>query len=172
MRYPFCPFKGLPFGPMPHAILLRMNARLNGWLITGVVASLGLIACGPKGLSTSGYLAGQKAIDAINRVFEYREKGAMYYEPRFLDAQKAVSEIPAIDDASPEGQFKMEASTCVTILQVYRLHLENDARRSRNRETKAEGEMADYETNQKYYEAAKCVRDLPPLLSRLSQSKR
>jgi hypothetical protein len=139
-------------------------------MAVGLAVSLWSVACtrGPKGLSGPGYLAAQRAIDAINRAYEYREKGAMYYEPRFLDAQRSVSEIPSLDDASPEGQFKMEAKTCVSTLEIYRLKLETDALESQNRRTKAEAAMADYELKQSYYEAAKCVRDLPGLLNRLA----
>jgi hypothetical protein len=150
---------------------LHIQRRALGVCI--IIAALGSpIACtrGPKGLNGPGYLAAQKAIDAINRAYEYREKGAMYYEPRLLDAQRSVSEIPATDDARPEGQFKTEAKTCVSILQIYRLKLETDALESQNRRTKAEAAMADYELKQSYYEAAKCVRDLPAVLSRLADA--
>jgi hypothetical protein len=120
----------------------------------------------PKRLSGPGYLASQKAVDAINRAYEYRDEGEVRYDPRFLDAQRAVSEIPSLDDASPEELFKTETTTCLLLLKGYRLQLESKARGG----TKAEAAMADYEMNQSYYETTKCVRSLPGELSRLASA--
>ena len=51
--------------------------------------------CGPKGLSRPTYLATKKAVGAIERANEYRDDGALLYEPRFLDVERAVDELAA-----------------------------------------------------------------------------
>jgi hypothetical protein len=127
-----------------------------------LVATFGFVACGKKGMSDAGYLAAQKAIDAITRAYEYRDNGPLYYEPRLLDAQKAVSGIPVLKDEGPEFQFKMEAETCVTLLHTYRLAVETDEW--------ALGK-AGPDSGRTYYEVAKCVRDLPSVLGRLNSSE-
>lgn len=142
---------------------VRMGARMNERVAVCVVASLGLIACGPKGLSDAGYVAAQKAVDAINRAYEYRDKGAIYYEPRYLDAQRAVSDIPALDETGPEARFKGAATACVMRLEGYRLTLDLRLR--------LEDEQTKHDLDGSYYEAAKCVRDLPGVLYGLSRSR-
>jgi hypothetical protein len=113
-------------------------------------------------MSDAGYLAAQKAIDATKRAYEYRDHESMDYEPRLLDAQKAISDIPVLKNEGPEFVFKLDAGTCVSRLETYRLAVEAD--------TRSLGKPGP-DTNRAYYEVAKCVQDLPSVLGRLAPSR-
>jgi hypothetical protein len=53
-------------------------------IAAGLGIALWFTGCsgGPKRLSGPGYLASQKAVDAINRAYEYRDEGEVHYDPR------------------------------------------------------------------------------------------
>jgi hypothetical protein len=133
-------------------------------LCCAVLAFLGSISCGPKGFSPSEYQAAQAATDAIKRMYEYVDKGSIYYEERKRDAENALAAFPdAPENSIPKkALFKTSAGTCIMEISLYRTELEL-ASRPRKR-TKAEAEMADYDFKQAYYQAAKCVKELPSLL--------
>ena len=146
----------------PRDILPRMAVRI----IFCCIAALTLSACGKKGMSDAGYIASQRAIDAIARAYEYRDNFPVYYEPRLLDAQRAISDIPVLKNDGPEFLFKMEATTCTNILSLYRTHMQIDEHNLGK--TGADAIASDPEMNDIYYRVTKCVRGLSSVLSKLN----
>lgn len=81
---------------------------------------------GPKGLSRVSYAAIEKGLPALERAYEYRDAGAMAFEPRMLDAEHALDEIRAAgsknaNDASAWLIFQ----SSLALLRIYRENLES-----------------------------------------------
>ena len=85
------------------------------------------IACtrGPKGLSRPAYLATEKAVASLNRANEYRDADVLVYEPRFLDAQKAIDELAAAASKPADTSVAMIARACADELKLHRQNLDN-----------------------------------------------
>lgn len=73
-----------------------------------------LVGCGvgPKSISRSEYAAMVKAATALQRAYDYRDEARVFYDPRLLDAQKAVEDIPGSEAAGV-------ARTCLDYLAAY-----------------------------------------------------
>jgi hypothetical protein len=69
---------------------------------------------GPKRISRSEYAATEKAVTALQRAYDYRDQARVSYDPRLLDAQKAVEEIPG-KGSGPAG----DAQLCLYALEAY-----------------------------------------------------
>jgi hypothetical protein len=95
-------------------------------------AAVDQLACtrGPKGLSSTAYIATERAVDALQRVYDYRDERRELFEPRLLDAQKAVAEIPRAEPTgwtgklNPDWQVRLRAETCLNILERHRINLD------------------------------------------------
>jgi hypothetical protein len=76
--------------------LMRRDFMLSS-LPVSLLALLICASCtrGPKGLSRATYAATEKAIAAIQRANECRDDGLLIFEPRFLEAEKAVDDARA-----------------------------------------------------------------------------
>ena len=66
---------------------------------------------GPHHISHAEYDATQKAVTALQRAFDYRDEARVFYDPRLLDAQKVIEDIPGSDPAG--------AGTCLYALESY-----------------------------------------------------
>jgi hypothetical protein len=107
--------------------------------LTAVALAFALLptACtrGPKGLSPSSYAATEKVVAALERCFEYRDAGILLYEPRFLDAEKAIDDLRATEptDLSLNEIAHTAAEALKTYRdnrdRLYRLQAENDSPR-------------------------------------------
>jgi hypothetical protein len=76
-------------------------------------------------LSYPTYAGTEKAIAALNRANEYRDAGALLYEPRFLDVEKATEELAASATKPADTLVATIANTCVVELKSYREILDN-----------------------------------------------
>lgn len=84
---------------------------------------------GPKHISSPVYDALEKATATVARANEYRDAGILLYEPRFLEAEKAVDEVSRQvhdsqltgTDALTEVQVSTICYRCVSALKWYRL---------------------------------------------------
>jgi len=87
-------------------------ARLGA--VATLMFALGL-SCGrgPQRLSRDTYSALERAIGAMERANEYRDAGVLLLEPRLLDAEKAVADIP-------DRMVSQEIGRCLTELNTYR----------------------------------------------------
>jgi hypothetical protein len=105
-----------------------MSARLNGWPVACLLVILGFTACtrGPKGLSRGSYAAIEKGLPILERVYEYRDGGAMAFDPRMLDAEHALDEIRAAgsNNANDASAWLIFQSS-VGLLKIYRQNLES-----------------------------------------------
>jgi hypothetical protein len=93
-----------------------------------VLSVLALSAChktvGPKGLNPETYDAVVRAADALDRLNERRDAGSLLYEPRYLDAEKAVGDlghipIVTVADIPPNST----AQVCLIAFRTYRSEL-------------------------------------------------
>jgi hypothetical protein len=98
----------------------RMLKRTNTVALLGL-AMLAGCGVGPKEVSRPEYAAILKAFNALKRANDYRDAGTLIYEPRFLDAEKAVEELESTaagtDEAVTAGQ------TARSMLKNYRDYL-------------------------------------------------
>src|SRR5271169_1283398 len=90
---------------------------------------LALIACDkpvdPKGLSPRVYELVVKATAALGRANERRDAGNLLYEPRYLDAKKAVDDLNetlTVNESDDEAKHLERA--CLETIQRYRRSLE------------------------------------------------
>jgi len=88
----------------------------------GLAVMLWSTACtrGPKGLSRSEYAATEKAVAALARADEYRDAEALLFEPRFLDAEKAVDELKAARRNKADTELIDKAQDCLADFESHR----------------------------------------------------
>lgn len=98
-------------------------------------AIVALCSCtkGPKGLSADTYEGVRRTVAALRRANEYRDSGALLFEPRLLEAEKEADGIVTphtyseITHANNTAAAEI-ARSCVKALQLYRqtrsLHLD------------------------------------------------
>jgi len=88
----------------------------------GLAVVLWSTACtrGPKGLSRSEYAATEKAVAALARADEYRDAEALLFEPRFLDAEKAVDELKVARRNKADTELIDKAQHCLASFESLR----------------------------------------------------
>jgi hypothetical protein len=94
------------------------------------VTILALVACpastrGPKGLSRATYEATVNAVAAIKRTNECRDAGVLIFEPRFLEAEKAVDDVRATGNNSPDAIVGIHLHNWVESMKLYRRILDS-----------------------------------------------
>lgn len=94
-----------------------------------ILLALLLVSCGhgPKRISGDTYEALSRAAGALRRTNEYRDEPRAFYEPRYLEAERAVSEIPVSNGIFKRDQDSfamMAAHSCLFTFQGYRSTLE------------------------------------------------
>jgi hypothetical protein len=116
-------------------------------VLVALVGLLTLAACGvgPKGVGKSEYAAISKAFNALKRANDYRDAGSLIYEPRFLDAEKAVEELEST--ASMDGAVTA-AQTARSMLVNYRAYLGMEAEVGRGGERRRDADRLQAMINQ------------------------
>ena len=94
------------------------------------VSLLVLFACpsdtrGPKGLSRATYEATVKAVVAIQRATECRNAGALIFEPRFLEAERAVDDARATGNNQHDTMVGFYMNNWVESMKLYRRILDH-----------------------------------------------
>lgn len=89
--------------------------------------ALMLAGCGvgPKGISRSEYAAMAKASTALQRAFDYRDEARVFYDPRLLDAQKTVEEIPGSEAAGAARTCLDYLAAYQSLLSIVRMHMDS-----------------------------------------------
>lgn len=104
------------------------NRRLKPMRAARVACLLWLLAScgrGPKHLSGDTYSALEKAAGALQRAYEYRDAGSLLFEPRLLDVERAVSEVPRRGatgwvGVNPDWEAEQAIGVCFTELKAHR----------------------------------------------------
>jgi hypothetical protein len=91
-------------------------------MAVGLLALLGSTACtrGPKGLSRATYESTQSAVAAIQRANEYRDAGTLLFEPRFLEAEKAIDDVASTQKNFSDSAAVMQMRVWLTSMKQYR----------------------------------------------------
>ena len=110
-------------------------ATTHSAILIIATAIIALCSCtkGPKGLSADTYEGVRRTVSALRRANEYRDSGALLFEPRLLEAEKEADDIAtprvySVVTAASNTSAAMVARSCVKDLQLYRkaqaLHLD------------------------------------------------
>jgi|HubBroStandDraft_1064217.scaffolds.fasta_scaffold130169_3 hypothetical protein len=101
--------------------VLRMRS------IAFILCATSLASCsqtyGPKGLSKPAYEATVRAVNALDRAREYRGASALLFEPRYLDAERAIGELKSTEPIQ-HGAVGLKAEGCLLAMKLGRLEAE------------------------------------------------
>jgi hypothetical protein len=85
-------------------------------LLTGI--ALLIAACGPKKPTFHANL--ELAVEALTRASDYRDSGTLLFEPRLLDAEKAVAEMERTDGTMQDEVQTIHVQFCLSEIKDYR----------------------------------------------------
>jgi hypothetical protein len=102
---------------------MKFNALLVEWKAVPVlVCSIVLISCGhgPEGLSAQTDEAMKRFRQAFHVAFEARNEPALTFDPRYLDVQRANSDLKISASSESDRRASAEAQDCTGNLKLYR----------------------------------------------------
>jgi hypothetical protein len=97
--------------------------RIARWVPLALLALTGCTR-GPKGLSRSEYPAIEKGFAAFQRAFEYRDAGTLIFDPRMLDAERALDEAKSASSNPHDTTATIILESSIGMLNTYRRELQ------------------------------------------------